>query len=416
MCSFYFTTDISYDIRSKNRKSKLRGPDNTTVYSDTDFKCIHNLLDISTKYRSQPIISDNILLLYNGEIYNSDTECDTDTIIPLYKEYGSSFVEQLDGEYAICLIDSDYIYVYADIFATKPLFYNIDNHIEIGSYPSMFSVSTPTQVLPGSYLSINRRTLDVVIHGYHRFNLNETIDSFEPVLEAFDFAVSKRLSTQRPAFFGLSSGYDSSSLMQSIINSNFHVPGYTVVTEDEDSDIISSREDILYKHGIDTIKCKFPSTSSIVLSRQKLKLLAEDFVMNESENGSLMSDVESSIGHYLLISTARKHNRTVYISGHGADEILCNYTKNFNFKKFPWKHFYGAKQREYLLQLEYISGACGVETRYPMLDRNFVQSFLSLHLDLKTKSYKQIFDHYLTHHQIPFIPNFKTGMGGRFIL
>ena len=48
-------------------------------------------------------------LIFNGEIYNykkfGDYESDGYCIIPLYKEYGPSFVKHLDGEFSICLFD-----------------------------------------------------------------------------------------------------------------------------------------------------------------------------------------------------------------------------------------------------------------------------------------------------------------------
>ena len=82
MCSFYFTTDTKCDIESKNRKAQLRGPDYTNIHREKDYVCVHNLLDISTKKRIQPIVTDDVALLYNGELYNDNVICDTDIIIP----------------------------------------------------------------------------------------------------------------------------------------------------------------------------------------------------------------------------------------------------------------------------------------------------------------------------------------------
>lgn len=418
MCSFYFTTDVDCDIESKNRKAQLRGPDYTNVHREKDYICVHNLLDISTKKRLQPVIADDVALLYNGELYNDNAICDTDIIIPKFKNKGVFFVKELDGEYAICLIEKNTIHVYTDIFATKPLFFHIGKHIEIGSYPSTFDNPTLVERIPaGCYLRIDRNTKTPSIQRYHVFDLEETIDSFEPVIEAFEKAVQKRFKTKRGTFFGLSSGYESGSIMQAVFNSkNITTEAFYVATGDERIDVMMERKKALADNNIKFNSCMFSCEAEISLMRHKLKQLSEDFVMHESEDGKNMTDVESSLGHYLLMTAARSEDKRVYITGHGADEILCNYSKRFNFGTFPWKHFYGAKQREYLLQQEFISGAVGIEARYPMLDRFFVQAFLSLTKELKTSAYKQVFDYYLRKHSTSFASEFKTGMGGRFIV
>ena len=95
----------------------------------------------------QPFIKNNIVCLFNGEIYNyksfgnyrSDGEC----IIDLYEKYGEDFFNKLDGEFAICLLDlkKNMLYFTRDIFGTKPLYYNIDkNNITIATYKSTLDI------------------------------------------------------------------------------------------------------------------------------------------------------------------------------------------------------------------------------------------------------------------------------------
>ena len=109
----------------------------------------------------------------------------------------------------------------------------------------------------------------------------------------------------------------------------------------------------------------------------------------------------------------------------GADEIFSDY--GFNGQKgyehsnfgglfpedlstiFPWNSFYGSSMETFLATAEYVSGSYGLETRYPYLDKEVVQEFLSLHQDLKNSAYKSVLDHYLKLNNFPFQKGFKTG-------
>ena len=135
MCSILFSNK-NYkkgDIKLINYYNQFRGPDGAkkldvkTPHGNLLF--IHNLLSITGNNVKQPFIQDNIICLYNGEIYNykdfgnynSDGEC----LIDLYKKYGDKFTTKLDGEFAIVLLDinKDKLIISSDIFKTKPLFY-----------------------------------------------------------------------------------------------------------------------------------------------------------------------------------------------------------------------------------------------------------------------------------------------------
>ena len=53
---------------------------------------IHNLLSITGNFTIQPFIENNIICLYNGEIYNyGDYKSDGECLIPLYKKHGFDF-------------------------------------------------------------------------------------------------------------------------------------------------------------------------------------------------------------------------------------------------------------------------------------------------------------------------------------
>ena len=132
MCSFT-VTNLDVDLNETNFFSQKRGPDLTSIEKINGISFLHNLLHITGEITPQPFIEDDIVCLYNGEIYNfkefGDYDSDGKCLIPLYKEYGNKFVKMLDGEFAIVLFDfsNGKVIISSDVFRTKPLFYSIDN-------------------------------------------------------------------------------------------------------------------------------------------------------------------------------------------------------------------------------------------------------------------------------------------------
>ena len=135
MCSILCTNKDIKDYDDVNHYLKFRGPDDTSIIKDdvNNFTFLHNLLSMTGDFTKQPFCEDNIVCLYNGEIYNykefGDYKSDGLCLIDLYKEYGVEFVKKLDGEFAILLMDfnKDLILMATDIFKTKPLFYSNDD-------------------------------------------------------------------------------------------------------------------------------------------------------------------------------------------------------------------------------------------------------------------------------------------------
>ncbi len=115
------------------------------------------------------------------------------------------------------------------------------------------------------------------------------------------------------------------------------------------------------------------------------------------------------------------------LSGSGADEIYSDY--GFAGKKFaphsefgglfpnslkdifPWKKFYFDTQRSYLKKDEMITGLFGIEGRYPFLDSELTQAFLSTTAKLKNSKYKNCIANFLDIENYPYEENIKIGFG-----
>jgi len=143
MCSFIITNKDIERLDHVNFYSKFRGPDCTNIIKKNNITFLHNLLSITGEFTVQPFIEDDIVCLYNGEIYNSfdfgDYKSDGECLIPLYKEHGTDFIKKLDGEFAIALFDfaRNIVVLSTDVFATKPMWMAKDgNDFCICSYKS----------------------------------------------------------------------------------------------------------------------------------------------------------------------------------------------------------------------------------------------------------------------------------------
>ena len=119
-----------------------RGPDATNVHRSEDgWHFVHNLLSMTGAVTLQPFISNDgsVVALFNGEIYNfrclaTELEgvrhayrSDGFAILPAYARWGREFVQHLDGEFAIVLVDFGRreVILTTDVFSTKPLWYAI---------------------------------------------------------------------------------------------------------------------------------------------------------------------------------------------------------------------------------------------------------------------------------------------------
>ena len=123
------TEALRTEILDMSRKIRHRGPDWSGVYTSDRAILSHERLAIVDPFSGkQPLFSDDgkIILIVNGEIYNHQeirkefegtysfrTKSDCEVIIPLYRKYGTDFLEKLSGIFAFALYD--FIHVHGRI-------------------------------------------------------------------------------------------------------------------------------------------------------------------------------------------------------------------------------------------------------------------------------------------------------------
>ena len=113
-----------------------RGPDYCGIYEDKNLFIAHNRLSIVdlNQAASQPMKRDDVILSFNGEIYNFkalkkvldidfETQSDTEVVLRAYQKWGLSFVDHLEGMFAISIYDKGKLYLFRDRLGKKPLYY-----------------------------------------------------------------------------------------------------------------------------------------------------------------------------------------------------------------------------------------------------------------------------------------------------
>jgi asparagine synthase (glutamine-hydrolysing) len=374
LCGFLVTNRTIDKLDYVTEYLARRGPDKTVVYNHEGITFVHFLLSITGRLTAQPFISDGVVCVYNGEIYNaaaypSDGQC----IIPWYLERGEEFYKYLDGEYAIVIVDSKKrrLLYYTDIFGTKPLYLAKDQEAW-----GLSSYRTPL-------LRMGFRSIERISAAGFDFDLCQSKNTFDDWSSAFERSVEKRLSN-KGMFIGLSSGYDSGAIDCALQKLKVPYTAYTVGHE--------------YCEGRDAVRLPFRKSDISKVEPSTLYNLEDDL---------------ATYALCQICAEARAAGLRVNISGQGADEIISDYDPKrvFSMKQALSKNFYEGRQAMFLSKEEHVAGAFGIETRYPFLDRDLVQEYLWLSPALKNECYKAPLAHYMTANSYPFIAGQKLGFG-----
>ena len=155
MCGIYgyFTNKSDYFNKINNNLNNIknalnhRGPDqsNVIILKEKNILIGNNRLAIVDKNSNpQPYRYQNLICVFNGEIYNYKdlinseninsnefkSNSDGEIILFLYKKYGKKFVEKLNGMFAIAIIDlnKEKFYLFRDTLGQKPIYYYNDQN------------------------------------------------------------------------------------------------------------------------------------------------------------------------------------------------------------------------------------------------------------------------------------------------
>ena len=340
-----------------------RGPDSQNYYHDKNLyigTTRLKILDLD-KRSDMPMKFDDLIISFNGEIYNFleikeklisigekfITTSDTEVILRLFKNYRFESFKMLEGMYAICIYDlkTKEIILARDTFGIKPLYYSFfDNKFIFSSelksivkvfknlnkinYNSCFDYLIKGSILepntpyknilslkPGNILIVqdnldfrikNIETVTSIIRDSENSEIIYTKDDF---FHELNKQIIKHTQSDVPLALMLSSGIDS-IYIQKILN-NLITPftlGYEFCKKTKDDEI-------------NEIKKNFKLNNHITYYAN------DNEILNLNKNFNDLSDTLSIDGlQFLLISQfIHKNNFKVALGGFGGDEIFNSY-------------------------------------------------------------------------------------------
>lgn len=372
-----------------------RGPDESTYNSIGKCHMYFYRLAINdlTPSGSQPFNKHGSMLICNGEIYNhkefnmydkmstSDCEC----IMDLIKSHGiHETCMELSGDFAFVWSDGDRLLVARDPIGVRPLFYGIAKDGTYG-FASEIKVLKNFEIVdifpPGCFYDsyIGDFTHYFKCHWSKQYLKTEDM-TMKYLKGYFRNAVEMRIeSSDREVGFLLSGGLDSSLVvgMAKKLYPNRKFKTFSIGTEDS-PDLKAARQvaDFL---GTEHYEVPFDFEEGI-------RLLPDIIKSIESYD---ITTIRASTPMWILCRWISKNTDCkVILSGEGSDELFGGYKY---FKNAPsLEHFQAETTRRMrllhqfdVLRADRCTAAHGLELRVPFLDKNFVDSAMSITPELK---------------------------------
>ena len=367
MCAIFGIVGEYNQTQAKSALAKLshRGPDYCGISQKENLFFAHQRLSIQdTCQRShQPLQHKNILLSFNGEIYNFKelkkelnfefkTQSDSEVIIAAYLKWGVDFVQHLRGMFAIALMDKNTLYLFRDRLGKKPMFY-LDgssfvfaselkalvpflkkNEMDEDAFLSYLSFLAPTppftffknikKLAAGEFLTF--KDGNCIIQRYYDIlsdkpniivDRNEAISALETVLEE---SISLRLNADVPMASLLSGGIDSATINYFAKEKGNILPTYT----------LGYKEFSKY----DERKNAKESAAFLDLDNREVEIDQNQFMDASQKVFDTLDEPlndPAAIPLYLLFEQIKKDGYKVVMSGEGSDELFLGYRQYFEY-------------------------------------------------------------------------------------
>ena len=363
MCAIFGIIGEYDDAKAKRALAKLhhRGPDNCSITQKQNLFIAHQhlrIIDSSSKSK-QILNNDNILVSFNGEIYNYidlqkelDAKSELEVIYKAYKKWGVDFVNRLRGMFAISIMDKDTLYLFRDRLGKKPIFY-LDsssfiyaselkaivpflNKVEMDkdallSYLSFLAPTAPYTFFKdikklgmGEYLVYKNSKVEILKY----FDLldikpnmiNDKDEALHLIESKLKESITIRLKADTPIASLLSGGIDSASLNFIAKQSGLDIQTYTLGYKD-------------YEKYDERQNAK--ETAKILgLKNKTVEISIQDYIDTSDEVLDTLDEPlndPAAIPLYLLFKEIKKDAYKVVMSGEGADELFLGYRHYFNY-------------------------------------------------------------------------------------
>lgn len=388
-------------VEKMGKTLKKRGPDAAGIYLTPEVALVHRRLSvIDVENGAQPMHFGKYVIVYNGEIYNTDevrkelegfgykfdTHCDTEVVLKAYDKWGNESVKKLNGIFAYAIYDKkeNLLFACRDRIGVKPFFYNktkntfsfaskIDTLLcqpyvksavdEEGLY-EIFMLGPAKTIgkaifkdiceLPPAFC-LTYKNGEIKTYPYWKLEAKEFDENEETAAEhtylLVKDSIERQLVSDVPLATFLSGGLDS-SIISKIASDKYKESGKTLDTYSVDytdndkyfkKSLFQPNKDSDY---IDVISSYIGSNHhNIVLNNVDVANALEEAVIERGVPGFV--DIDSSL---MLFCKEVKKDFTVCLSGECADEIFAGYPwyhkKEILFEDvFPWARNTNIRQR-----------------------------------------------------------------------
>ncbi len=210
MCGILGTNFISNNYKKALEHLNNRGPDFNSSIIIEQKQFGHTRLSIIDldKEANQPMVFDDLILVFNGEIYNykelvksEELECktasDSEVLIRLYQKYEENFLNKLNGMFSFCIYDikKDKYFCARDRYGKKPFFYYFKNDKFIFSS----SIQSIIKIL-GTTPNLNKVALSKYMQYFVTFG-EDTFFSDISALEAATFLTLEKSNLKKKKFY-----------------------------------------------------------------------------------------------------------------------------------------------------------------------------------------------------------------------
>lgn len=377
-------------IKKMTRTLKYRGPDSTGYFIKDDILLGHKRLAIiDPKKGKQPMKYQNYVIVYNGELYNTDkirdklikkgfefeTTSDTEVILKGYACYKEKIVDKLEGIFAFAIYDGCDVFLARDRLGVKPLFYTkigsnflfaseikallknklVKPIIDKKSLQELLGLGpskTPGsgifkniyELRPAHYLTYKAGIIN--IKRYWNVKDKEFDDTFEVCSTKVRRLLMDSIKRQMVSDVGIStflSGGLDSSIITAVVSNELKkedkiLDTYSIDYEDNDKYFKANKFQISKdKIFIDIMNDAFKTNHHYeIISQRKLAKTLKESVIARDYPG--MADIDSSL---FWFSKQIKKEHKVILSGECADEIFGGYPWFYreevrNRENFPW--------------------------------------------------------------------------------
>ncbi len=416
MCGIVGAFDLKVDhselrpvVLKMSGKVRHRGPDWSGIWCCPDAILAHERLAIvDPQSGKQPFVSSDgkLVLAINGEIYNHQeirkryegkweftTNSDCEVLLPLYRDKGPEFLEDLSGIFAFAIYDVENksYFIGRDHIGINPLYTGRDkfgNFFIASELKALEGVcSQISEFLPGHYLDSREGEMK---RWYRRewMDYNEVADnpsSVDELRTALEDAVHRQLMSDVPYGVLLSGGLDSSVI--SAIAKKF-APKRIESGDMQDAWWPQLHSFAIGLKGSPDLEAARKVADHIGTIHHEVYFTVEEGfdairdVIYHIETYDVTT-VRASTPMYLLARVIKSMGVKMVLTGEGSDEIFGGYLyfhkapdpKSFHdetLRKISKLHLYDCLRANKSL------AAWGVEGRVPFLDKEFIDVAMRL--------------------------------------